>query len=595
MKTFKRIAIIAAILLLCFGLAGCKDSYKLTELLFDQESSVTLDMEDQLLVNVRDALNITQKLPALDMSEDVPETEDPKVTPQLEGKDDIPDTTTVPQTEFNSYAESRGAPDNSPTPTGEGDGKSGNSSKPSDSKEGDPSPGGDQDSPEEGKGNRYKGHNGEGETYDPSGLWVELPTGVHYVVAFDEVANMVVSFAGEGALVGSDVGFLGNGFIREAYADQGIAEVPAVETDLSTGYINVDQVIACDPDALLIANNTYSLTSDQTEALKEAKIDVVYLPAMSSATGIVDTADFIGQMFGGPLDTESGKDAAGAAAAFIAWHDNTVSAQAQSHGGLVGSQNFNTGDTEGLGGSGVYTVYIENWDFGASYTAMPGGGYVWSDPNGVAVTKAGWRWSPLSYYMQAGGAVNNGALFKHALYEVTKDYYVWQFNLGVVPTVYAENWSGRTVYNDPLENDGTADLLVLGDGNQDYRLGSDSFPFVVTRSQEITNAFRASVNAATQVQVGVYAIYAQGGFTSYDGSFVDSYIASDFGIYTNPHGLYSDWIYGSPESALESVWISDLVSGTDNLPQALREYYSMFYGVDLTDAQIEQIRAGAEY
>lgn len=594
MKAFGRIAVVAAVLLLCFGLAGCKDSYKLTELLFDQESSVTLDMEDQLLVNVRDALNITQKLPALDMSEDVPETEDPNETPQLEGKDDIPDTTTVPQTEYNSYAESRGAPENSPTPTGEGNSSSGRSSSES-SQEGDPSSGGDQDADDPGNGRRYKGKNGTGETYDPGGVWEELPTGVHYVVAFGEVANMVVSFAGEGALVGSDYDFLGNAFIQEAYADRGIAQVPVVWTDPATGDIDVDAVIACNPDALLLANNTYSLTSDQAAALQEAEIDVVYLPAMSSATGITKTADFIGQMLGGPLDTDSGKDAAGAAAEFIAWHDNTVNAQAQRHGGLVGTKNFNDGSTDGLGGSGVYTVYVDNWDFGATYTAMPGGGYVWSDPNGVAVSKVGWRWSPLSYYMQAGGAINNGALFKHSLYEVTHDYYVWQFNLGVVPTVYTENWNGRTLYTDPLENDGTMDLLVLGDGDQDIRLGSAAFPFVVTRTQDIANAFRASVDIATQVQSGVYALYSAGGFVAYDGTFADSYIASDFGIYANPHGLYSDWVYGSPESALESVWVSDLVLGTDDLPSALREYYSMFYGVELTDAQIEQIVAGAEY
>lgn len=577
-------AICAIVLALgCAGLVGCKTSDVLTELLIDQTLDEVDETKDDFFVNnLLAALIDTENLPQLLEEETDLERDRVEETP-VAGEQADPEP--VPQTAYRETAESLGE---APAPSQQ----TGTAPENGDSS-GDVSTDAPTDEPQE--TDVYKGNGGTGTVYGQGGTYTELPTGVQTVVAFGECANMVASFAGAHALVGADAGFLGNSFIQSAYGDV-VADAQVVATDDVAGTIDVAAVAALEPDAILVQNNTYTLTEADVATLAERNIDVVYLPAFSSASNITATATYIGRMFGGSSETFSGKDAAAAANAYVALHDGIVNGLVQANGGLSSSINYDTGGTENVGAVSRWTLYIDDWD-PAAYTATPDNMTSWTDALGVAISKVGYRWSPISYYMSAGGSNNNAATFKSPLYDVTADYYVWQFNLGRVPSGNDANWSGRTRSVAPLSNSGTSDLLVISqDGSA--TLGSESFSYVIVRTQ----AIKASLDASQSQANGLYTAYgtatpttgsSQGrGFLSGTGALCDSYISAPFDVEVNPTGLYSSWIDGSPESVLEAVWVNDLNTGGSSLDGAIREYYQLFYGYAVSDAEIQQIRAG---
>ena len=572
--------VLAGVLALCCaGLSGCKTSDVLTELLVDQSSEdIDYDNQSRFVNNLLTALIDTERLAQL-LQDDIDFERDRVEEQAIEG-DEANDSEQVPQSEYRETTDALGetaAPSQSTGSTSQ-DGSS----------QGDLSNEASAESDEQAQ--VYRGSGGSGLVYGSAGTYTELPEGVQTVVAFGECANMVASFAGAHALVGADAGFLGNDFIQRAYGDV-IADAQTIAVDEAAQTIDVAAVAAIEPDALFLLTNSYTLSDADLALLAEHRIDVVYLPALSSASNITATATYIGQMFGGSDNTFSGKDARAAAAAYVAWHDNLVNGLIQANGGLASSVNYDTGGTENLGTISSWTLYVDDWDY-ASYAATPDNMSAWTDTAGVAISKVGYRWSPLSYYLSVGGSNNNAATFKSSLYDVTADYYVWQFNLGRVTTSSDANWSGRTKTVSPLSNSGTADLLVIAqDGST--TLGSESFSYVIVRTQSIKAAFEAS-RAQDQ---GLYTTYgfpnSQGrGFLSSTGSLCESYISGSFDIVVNPCGLYSSWIDGSPESVLEAVWANDLNTGSSQLDGYIREYYQLFYGYELSDAELQTIRAG---
>ena len=597
-----------AITLLATGvlvLPGCKTSQTLTELLFDQNAQDTdKDNASRFLRNVLDSLDMTEELAQMLERETELERE-VQNDEAVQGEDKSKDEVAKSDYDELSYSDSQttesgsGTETSSSEKTGKNNGSSSKDGKKNSKDDGDDkkdAEGGASETGDEGDGTIYHGDGGTGDVYGEDGTYTELPDGVQTVVAFGECANMVVSFAGEHALAGADADFLSNSFIKTAYKSKDIANAKVIKTS-SEGSIDVEGVIELEPDAILLSGTSYTLDKSDKAQLEEAKIDVVYLPAMTSATRIVKVADAIGDMFGN--DTLSGDNARKKADAYISWHDEVVSSTKSINGGLAGSTNFDTG--KGCSGpTGTYTLYIDQWD-NATYYATPDDTLSWTDKKGVAVSKVGYKWSPMSYYLSAGGTQNVSATFKSPFYDTTALYYVWQFNLGRVPTVYDKNWSGRSVTTSALSNSGTSDLLVkASDGTT---LGSEKFPYVIASTQTVAAKMKASVDNANKKGKGIYATYGtvtgtdgKGGigFLSGSGQYCSAAISGSFDVLTNPCGLYSSWIDGSPESVLESVWISDINNDTSTLSAHIKDFYELFYDVELTSDQVKTIIAGAE-
>lgn len=592
----------------CASLAGCKTSDVLTELLVDQNSNnVDEDSSSRFLENMLTALNLTEELPQLDNA-DTDLERDRTEQEAVDGEHKQQEQ--AAKAEYDNDASANGKAE-----VDSGDDQ-GATTEDSGKKQGDSSSGGDKRSDKRGKeskaddkkgdgddgGNKgdqtvYRGDGGSGTVYNEDGSYDDLPSGVQTVVAFGECANMVVSFAGEHALAGADKDFLSNSFIKSAYKTKDINNAKTVKT-AKDGTIDADYVAKLKPDALLLMGSSYKLSDAGKAKLKEANVDVVYLPAMSSATRICKVAKSIGQMFG--KDTLSGDDVQQAASVYVDWHDDLVKSVKETSGGLAGQTNFDTGESVD-GTTGNYTLYVSQWD-NATYTATPDDHKSWTDANGVAISTVGYKWSPMSYYLSVGGTQNVSATFKAPFYDVQANYYVWQFNLGRVPSVYDKNWKGRTVSVGKLSNSGTSDLLVkASDGTT---LGSSNYSYVIARTQKIAAKLEKSRDAGTKKQQGLYAVYKDvggggmdkggRGFMSKTGQYCSAAISGSYSVKVNPSGLYSSWINGSPESALEAVWIADVNNGTSKLSSEIKNYYKLFYGYKLSKKQVSAIETGAQ-
>lgn len=577
--------------LACVSITGCKSSDVLTELLFDQNAqNVDEDNASRFLDNVASSLDLTEDLPQLEKSEAADLEREQEMDRSVQG--DGQDQSSTPKTEYEPDApkgEQAGASGNaSADGTGKGtkrSTKSGKKKKPSD--------GGKGDGDGKGDGVVYKGDGGTGAVYNENGKYEDLPTGVQTVVAFGEYANMVVSFAGEHALSGADKDFLSNSFIKAAYKKKDISNAKTIPVS-KKGVVDAEAVAKLGSDAVLLDGTSCKLSASGLDKLKAANIDVVYLPAMTSAARIKNTAKSIGKMFG--KSTLSGDDAAAAADTYVSWHDSVVDDLKTENGGLAGSVNFETGASMS-GTAPKYTLYLSQWD-NATYSATPDNHKSWTDKNGVGISQVGYKWSPMSYYLSVGGTQNVSATFKQPFYDSTAKYYVWQFNLGRVPSVYDKNWSNRTVSVNKLSNSGTSDLLVKAEDGA--TLGSPSYSYVVARTQSIASKMKRSRDVGTSKQTGLYGIYktvagsGKGGtgFLSATGQYCSAAISGKYDVVVNPSGLYSSWVDGSPESVLESVWINDVNDGTSKLSSAIKDYYELFYDVKLTSKQVKTIENG---
>lgn len=127
-------------------------------------------------------------------------------------------------------------------------------------------------------------------------------------------------------------------------------------------------------------------------------------------------------------------------------------------------------------------------------------------------------------------------------------------------------------------------------------LGSSSYPAIIAVSSEVKNAIQQS-----KANNGMWKVYDFDEnnrfrcFEDVDGAYIWSVISGDYDIYVNPSGL-GDWIGGSAESVLETVWIGNMFHDKaftdEELNNYLRQFYSSFYRCDLTDSQIGRILAG---
>ncbi|MDO4501701.1 MAG: hypothetical protein Q4D06_00820 [Coriobacteriia bacterium] len=593
-------------------LPGCKTSQTLTEILFDQESDqVDQNNQSRFLRNVLDSLDMTEEL-AEKLQKKTELKRDTVDEQVVKGKDkskqEVAKTTYEEHATSQSESAQQGTGNTTSRKTNPGKKKGASSSqgekadkgKGKNKGTGNKKPSKKPQKPstqkdEQDKRPIYRGNGGDGKTYGDEGTYEELPTGVQTVVAFDECANMVVSFAGKHALMGANVEFLHNTFIQDAFKDKDIANARVIKAS-AKGVVDADRIAELQPDAVLLSGTRYQISSAGIKKLKDKKIDVVYLPDMASASHITKAADAIGKMFGS--QTLSGDDAAQAANEYLTWHDEVMNEALSGAGDLVGPTNFDTGKGND-GPEGNHTIYVSDWD-GATYYATPDNKLAWTDKNGVAITQAGYKWSPMSFYLSAGGTQNASATFKKSFYDVTAKYYVWQFNLGRVPTVYQKNWSGQSISTSPLKSSGVDDLITrTSDGTG---LGASNFPYVITRTQKITAKMQKSVQASAKSGNGLYHAYSPTrgtngsgiGFLSGTGSYCSSTITGSFKVKTNPCGLYSSWIDGSPESVLEATWASDLNYGTDRTSDRIREYYQLFYHKELSSSQVKKILAGKE-
>ena len=457
----------------------------------------------------------------------------------------------------------------------------------------------------------------------------EEPETAAKVAAYGAYATIVQMIAGEGALVATDAKTLSSDFSK-VFNTKGIAK--GWSDGGSAKNMNVDAIIKSGATQIITSDASY-LTKVSDAAfgkLSKAGIKISVLRPMTCSKYIKDNVTTVAKIFKG---TTSGKYAAAGktidrANAYKQFHDRVLKACVSANGGSYAGDKVyqSNGKADDVGGKGTsasdstYTLLVSAYDEKASYKGASLGKKNWKPANGLAYALAGCSTSPVSYYIQCGGLLNNAA----ATTSTKSSGYVpiWQFNNGVFG-FSAKNWSGITVSlldDTAIANMGHV-LLDTGLNRQNIGLGSgfgsSKFPKLIAATSKIKRQLIANSKKSN----GMYTPYKwvtaseSGGVTdgfgcNIGGQVLYSCMGSDgskskgdgvenllgnsipsSSIAVNPKGLFSDWTQGTVESFLEAAWVSDEVNSNANgvdWKQEAADFYKEFYDYDLNANQLEQ-------
>ena len=452
------------------------------------------------------------------------------------------------------------------------------------------------------------------QVYDASGKQPEVPE-AGSIAAYGQVAVLVQMLGGTDdgdgftPLAAADDELCAGEFAR-VFSDEGVDRInsQAFIADGSGGYEpNIDQIIAAKPDTVLVFSDGM-FSKDEKKKLKKNGISITVVPALTSDTGIMRAAEIIAKM----LDESTGGRSTGNFELYRDCHDALIA------------------DVEGVRGYGSYdgviydanrtsrpasfaaqkfTLVIDEWDFGASYSYRS----VISDAGaGVGLSTVGFRSSPVSYYLGVAGVVNNAAAIDTTKRSSGLLAPAWQFNpsdlspsnirfsnKGFSSLLY-ENW-GTGFTKTTLSKVDTKKLTLRDNG-----FGTETFPVVIVATDRMRDSFLASANAPD-------GIYHPFGYSASDAGTFPGTLAGRTQVFTvidenldtsaetnavivNPHGLFSSWLEGSAESFLECAWaatIDDFDSDWDGSAAAeVKAFYETFYRYDISDGEVEDILDG---
>ena len=195
--------------------------------------------------------------------------------------------------------------------------------------------------------------------------------------------------------------------------------------------------------------------------------------------------------------------------------------------------------------------------------------------------------------MEKGGVINNGA-------KLTKKAGTLYAGIPLNLNLFSDSTqvSGGNVV---LYNNGKNSFARYGSGSDDsggISLGEKKFPAVIVNSNDTKGKLEGSKNygiwqnfGRTTLETGDNTV-TDYGFVAQD-TLVRTFIRGDYEIYVNPAGV-TGWTEGSPESVLESIWAAYKIrkKDMDDVKDAIKDFYSIFYEYDLSGDEVNQILAG---
>lgn len=443
------------------------------------------------------------------------------------------------------------------------------------------------------------------------------------VVAFGQYAIIAQMLGGNGALAATDAATL------TQLQQYGIATNCASAIDNSASdpnSIDVKAIVASGAKIIIVEDpDTFAagMSTEKVNYLNENKVTWGSLRNMATSANIKSNVEALGEMLQGSAVAEKGAQAYARAEQYISMHDSMIGV----NGGLA-SAAVVTGDdgtrtdsgvlqgdgssryADGLGTSSntsTYTVYVDLWDPTAVCTTPTE-----SFSAGAAFASAGCSTTPFSYYMQAGGTINNAAAKKTS--STVGELPVLQF--GEANSWASSFWSSIAVTNALLDRPGSLldsgvnyDTHILsGEG-----LGTESMPKVVVKSSQIKNAIVSNsaqtnslYHAYSFVETASYSgfIGTVGGMSASIGTLAQTGAVGDPNptypsgaidtddVLVNPSGLFCDWSQGTVESFLEAGWVAWAINGdTTGYTQAdwnqyVVDFYSWAYDITLNISDV---------
>lgn len=416
----------------------------------------------------------------------------------------------------------------------------------------------------------------------------EVPEDVSTVAAVGDAALYVEMLGGANRLVASSASFTQN-YYAQLFSD--FSNVRGLwERDGATAISDAQfrQLLSADiyPEAVFYIADTdsfQSFTEAQISQLNAKGVYTIPLNPFNTTSNIKQNVEVIGKVLGKGSKVAGAPNANSRASDYIKWMEDILSGKERQT--YSGPDKFNL-DQDGVfsqtvnsyADTGYHTILIDGWDDTAS-TELAG--------QGVAYAHTGYstRTSPVSYYLSVAGVANNAVLVSDN--GISRDLPVVPF---VNATVYGNVNGGSkgTIYRQQ------SDLMTSTGGY----IGSSNFNKILVDSQA-TKVAMENNDAWKNWGYNSYGENNQQGFGRPDGdTMAFSNIHGDYEIIVNPYGIGS-WTRGSPESPLEELWAEQIFlanAGSEGAFQAIQSevtyFYSTFYGVNLSAADLAAIRDG---
>ena len=446
------------------------------------------------------------------------------------------------------------------------------------------------------------------------------PPRVDSFVAYGQYAVIVQMLGGNGALAATDASTLaslnGAGVSNSAQTAWSDGGTPAgIDADVIVAS-GAKYIITTDAAAYTRELNDYSM-----KKLNDAGVQFITLRSMNTSVNIKENVERVGEMLQGSTKAAYGSTAEDRADHYLTVHDEAIRL---ANGGLAQDVANDAsrvlqykGAGDGLGfasGSTSYTVLVDDYDAAATHTAT-------SFASGLAYASAGCATTPVSYYIQAGGSINNAAaltsdassgeipVLQFAKASISPSASSWSYGKAVT----LMNAQAMTNMARPLLDSGTingvagANALKLGAG-----LGTSAMPSIIVTSSSI----QSEILSNSALPNGMYHPYgyvtAPSGIGTAGAAFTDEETywccigANDGGlpsatstanplggsltsanVRVMPSGLFCDWTQGTVESFLLSGWVSCEVNGSGfDWFSYVSDFYGYFYGIDVSESSL---------
>ena len=613
-KMTKRILVILLAAAVLFSLTGCKESLVITKVLYDQQQEEEDKQNEQkILDQEEEAEEKTDELPEVTMDDSSDRNTKEQKVASASGSGTGYSTQSVTMnhaqntgtqkdknaSKKSGAGESNKKKESKPAETTDNKEKAGDQSGTKESEEKKDKKESDKGKNEEKKGKSdaskddskkkdsqddeseeaqdQKQSKEKRQVYNKDGEVIDLPEEVTSVVAPGAAGVMTMMLGGKGVLVGTSESLM-TGLAANVFAGYGVNDAamywPGIgDEPMDSSALNA--LLEAAPDVCVGVAGQDSFTASQIKKLQEKKIAYVSLPELTTHANIQKAMEILADVIGDRSSTDGGKKASSVLSKYINQCSKILK------------------KAEKKGKESIYSLYISGWDDEAELTVALGNGDVLVQEQGMAIVRNGTNWSPINYYLEEAGVVNNGA-------QLSKKAGTFYAGIPLNLNLFSDSTqvSGGNVV---LYNKGKNSFARYGSGSDDgggISLGEKKFPAVIVNSEETRAKLEGSKNAGiwqnfgkTTMETGDNTV-TDYGFVSQD-TLVRTFIRGDYEIYVNPSGVTS-WNEGSPESVLESIWAAYQIRGADmdDVKDAIKDFYSTFYEYNLSGDEVKQILAG---
>ncbi len=420
------------------------------------------------------------------------------------------------------------------------------------------------------------GTDGVRQIADGRGVLVSVPENVTSAAAPGQAAELLYLVGGEDLIRAASEQFLGSGLINlSAFSEA----QPLWQGDGTTAMTDdsFERLLNTAPDVCIEISGNSAFTDRQLTELQNAGVPYVVLPPLDSLENIQEAVRLTGSIVG-DRSSQGGADGNQLAENYCQYVEKTAADVASKVKGAGISNGFSDINQTGDGYyKGKFSLYIAGWDDEAHYklansryVTREGVGAAYTGNSSTALCRA------VSSFLALGGVENT-----MACYETVKSK-----NAYVTPIVTSTR---KLTIEGSMASEVNGDRLLqmLKAG-----LGEDSFPAIIVDSRETAEKLKADPLWAVYGHVvSGDGNFEANGFLAEDGSIVGTSVTKPYEIYVNPSGIGS-WSSGSGESILESVWTAwkfyDAYSEAE-VRSMIKEFYSVFYRIDLSEAQINEI------